>query len=59
MNAERIFEISREISREKLKFCIFPGNFPENSENNQFFRELSRGNGEIKVILLINILIKH
>ena len=28
MNAERIFRISREISRENFKICVFPGKFP-------------------------------
>ena len=27
MNAERIFRISREISRENFKICVFPGKF--------------------------------
>ena len=29
MNAERIFRISREISRENFKFCVLPGKFPD------------------------------
>ena len=29
MNAERIFRISREISRENLKIMFFPGKFSE------------------------------
>ena len=47
MNIERIFMISREISRENPKIMGFPGNFPEKTENHGFSREFSRENPKI------------